>query len=108
MLAANIILPAINGYFYAATRNSTSTFEYTGYVVFVVADCALLLVSGCMLISAALQIRKSLNQRDSYFNVRQLVLHATAFALYMTAFIGLRVMLIVTGSVRDTCLVLQT
>lgn len=67
MLAANIIVPAINGFFFGDTRyrtESLSIAEVGTDLIFIFADCLLLLVSGYLLISATLKIRSTLNERQ--------------------------------------------
>lgn len=93
----NIVMPAINGYFYGNVHENPkpTRSDYYCYAFSVFIDCALLCVSGCMLIFAVGKIRTTLKDKQQYINVRQLMLHATSFALYMLAFFGQRIVLII-------------
>jgi hypothetical protein len=91
MLALNIILPVLDGYYYGKVHdidNPPAKSAYILYIIFIFTDCVLLLISGTMLICAVAKIRAQTKKYDWDVKVRQLLIHAVAFSLYIVAFIG--------------------
>jgi hypothetical protein len=107
MLTANIILAAVNGYFFALThthKDKLSPLVMGCYYASVIADSVLVLISGVMLIDAVIKIKKALGDMEGEINVKQLLLHSISFILFALGFFVQRMTIVIECAVLNyTC-----
>jgi nitrogen fixation/metabolism regulation signal transduction histidine kinase len=97
ILLAIIISSALNGFFYAIVHSGSSSQQQAQfYFVFVGTDSILILYIGIVLIDSVITIRKALRDRQGSANLKQMAIHAFSFGLFVTSFIGSRVVLFYT------------